>query len=209
MCVAILLQKLWERYSIDMRKRRYCCLALVFLVYAGLWDQYPRIFRPDFRHVTKIWKEDAAFVAQIEKSLPPGAMVYQLPFMEHPEAPALVKHHSYFAIRFYLHSNTLRWSGGAMKGRETSTWQKEVAALPLDDQLQAIAQAGFLGIQVSRDGYVDQGAELERALQARLGPPVVVSENGRDVYYSLQPGQVGAARGEPSEQIVQTTANAD
>ena len=72
-----------------------------------------------------------------------------------------------------------------MKGRESDQWQTRVAALPIHEQLQAAADAGFKGIQVARRGYVDQGQAVEQQLRSQLGVDPIVSDDEQDSFFSL------------------------
>lgn len=186
-CVALLLQHLWQRYELTTHRRRLLVVGLAALVAFGIWDQYPRTMRPDYGRMHRRWHRDAFFVKRIEAALPPGAMVYQLPFTRYPESPAVLMHHAHFAIRFYLHSDTLRWSTGSVRGREGDAWQIKVAELPLEQQLETLADAGFRGIQISRNGYADNGAKIEAELQELLGVEPMDSGIGEETFFSMEP----------------------
>jgi phosphoglycerol transferase len=185
--IALLLQSVWRRAATTRPSQGLFCGALALLVWFGLWDQHPRSSRPDYEAIRREWSQDAQFVAEIEASLPPGAMIFQLPYTKFPEAPGVCQHHAYYAMRFYLHSRALRWSSGAVMGRAGDQWQEQVSSLPLEEQLEAIAAAGFQGIQVSRRGYPDQAAQLEARLRERLGMTPIVSPNDRDSFFRLDP----------------------
>ena len=162
--------------------------GLLCLVAFGIWDQYPRTMRPDYgRPAPPLAIATAAFVKDIEKALPTGAMVFQLPFTRYPESPAVLAHHAHFAIRFYLHSDTLRWSTGSCRGREGDAWGIKVAEQPLEQQLETLAAAGFRGIQISRNGYEDNGAEIECQLRELLGVTPIESGLGEETFFSMEP----------------------
>ena len=71
----------------------------------------------------------------------------------------------YAHLRGYMHSNTLRWSYGAVKGRN-SDW---MLSLPTDPNqfIKSLRTKGFKGIWLNTLGYEDGGlsviADLERA----------------------------------------------
>jgi phosphoglycerol transferase len=184
-CVAILLQALWSRVATTRRRQHLVNGLLIALVCVALWDQFPRGYRPDYARIKNEWARDANFVAQVEAAVPEGAMIYQVPYAQFPEGPMVHQHRSYPALRFYLHSSSLRWSAGAMGGREGDLWQQKVAALPLPEQLQAVAEAGFQGIQVARRGYADAGKEIEQQLREQLGVEPIVSDDQQDSFFPL------------------------
>ncbi len=184
-CVAVLVDRLWRRVQDRPRSRRLVVTGIAAMVAFALWDQYPRTMRPDYGHLHRQWHKDHRFTQKIEAAAPAGAMVYQLPFTRYPESPAVLNHHAYFAIRYYLHSDTLRWSCGALRGREGEQWQMRTAELPLDEQLEAIAAAGFGGIQIFRPGYEDYGKQIESELEERLGVKPIVNEHGRETFFPM------------------------
>ncbi len=77
-----------------------------------------------------------------------------------------------------------------MMGRAGDQWQEQVSSLPLEDQLRALAVAGFQGIQVSRRSCPDQGAELEARLRERLAVTAIVNPNHGDSFFRLDPALV-------------------
>lgn len=186
-CVALLLQAAWLRLSTTRRRRFLAGGLLTLLVGFAMWEQHPSRFRPDYLSVKAEWDEDAAFVAAVEASLPAGAMVYQMPFIPYPEARPVGLLEPYSNLRYYLHSSKLRWSGGAMRGREADRWQRQVAALPLAEQLQAVAAAGFAGIQVNRGGFDDFGESVEAQLREQLGVEPIVGPGENESFFPLPP----------------------
>src|SRR5262249_53598459 len=88
-------------------------------------------------------------------------------------------------FRAYLHSKTLRWSYGAMKGREGDDWYKGVAARAVDEMVQTLVFAGFHGIYVDRRGLDDDGAALEAALTHLLSAQPLISRNQRLSFFNL------------------------
>jgi phosphoglycerol transferase len=183
-CVALLLNVAWQRMATTRRGMHLANGLLILLLVAAIWEQHPSQCRPDLAGIKPRWQKDARFVGRIESLLPPKAMVYQFPYMAYPESPRVAGLDSYQTLRFYLHSDTLRWSAGAMKGREADRWQQQIAELPLSEQLKAISAAGFAGIQVSRLGYADHGEEIERQLGQLLGIEPVV-DNETDSFFPL------------------------
>jgi len=112
-------------------------------------------------------------------------MVFQFPYLPFPEGAPVHHVESYDHFRGFLHSKTLRWSFGAMKGREWDLWQELLAARPVDDAVERLCFAGFGGIHVDRRGYGDNGFALEKRLLALLGSEPVVSADGRYAFYDM------------------------
>jgi phosphoglycerol transferase len=100
----------------------------------------------------------------MEAALPAGAMVFQLPIMEFPEAPAPGVP-PYDHLRPYLFGNRLRYSFGGVKGRPDSDWQKDLARLPsLEKVVEEIKGRGFAAIYINRNGFPDRAKAIEEKL---------------------------------------------
>jgi hypothetical protein len=163
-----------------------------------LWDQVPR--PPAADQVATIARQVAAdreFTEKMETALQPAAMVFQLPVMEFPEAPALgVPPYDHF--RPFLFSKALRFSFGSMKGRDREKWQPAVQAkffegAVVDQQagmirvnvanarvaVDELKRLGFSAIYVNRNGFPDRGRGIEEAL-LELGytKPVIRNTTG-------------------------------
>lgn len=110
-------------------------------------------------------------------------MVFQLPYVPFPENPPVNRMVDYDGLRGYLHSDDLRWSYGAIRGRNDPN--AALAAEPTPALVKDVAAAGFAGIYVDRFAYADQAAKLEAELAATLGTKPLVSENGRFSFFQL------------------------
>ncbi|MBO9534572.1 MAG: hypothetical protein J7513_16485 [Solirubrobacteraceae bacterium] len=133
------------------------------------------------------WRSDGRYVQAIE-SHDPGGMILQLPYVAFPESPPQVRMLDYDNQRGYLHSKTLRWSGGAVRGQFPEDWQASTTDLPTARLLAGATAAGFTGLSVDRYGYEDGGAKVEREIQRLLGVgPYAVSDDDRLLYYDLGP----------------------
>lgn len=151
----------------------------------GLLDQTTFAFIPPYAALKTEYASDAAFVKRIESLVPAQTMIFQLPYMPFPESPPVGALLDYGLFRGYLHSTQLRWSYGAMKGREGDLWQRWSAAKPLDQLVETLSLAGFGGIYLDRYGYGDRGAALEAALSKLLGDEPIISDNRRLVFFNL------------------------
>ena len=153
--------------------------AAAVLCLVVLWDQVPRTpSTGDTATIARQVASDRDFVARMEASLPPGAMVFQLPIMEFPEAPAPgVPAYDHF--RPYLYSKSLRFSYGSMKGRQREQWQQELGQVPLDKAVEQLVQRGFSAIYVNRNAFPDKGRQIIEQLRA-MGhtKPRIESDSG-------------------------------
>jgi phosphoglycerol transferase len=96
-------------------------------------------------------QRDAAFFGRLEASLPRGASVVQIPHMSYPESPPIHHLRDYEHFRAYLHTRTLRFSYGAMRGRYWDGWLHDALSKHrLGDSLEALAAVGFHALLVDR-----------------------------------------------------------
>ena len=158
---------------------------LASLLVLGVLDQTTPGFVPDYREIKADYQGDADFVHRIEASVPGNAMIFQLPYHPFPEKKPESRMLDYDHLRGYLHSRELRWSYGAMKGRDGDLWQKNVATMQTKAMVAALVSAGFNGIYVDRFGYADRGAQLETELSETLSATPIVSSNQRFSFLSF------------------------
>ena len=94
---------------------------------------------------SSLWRSDGAFVAALERRLPKDAMVFQLPVVDFPEHSAIERLSAHDLIKEgYLHSKTLRWSAGGVRGRD-GEWQWPASLLPTRDAGSRRDRDGLLG----------------------------------------------------------------
>jgi len=160
-------------------------LLLALILAFAILDQTSPYFVPDYNYNKSQFDNDKEFVETIQSMMSPGAMIFQLPYMSFPEHPPVSQMTDYELFRGYLHSKTLGWSYGTMKGREGDLWLRDVSARPVEDMLQTIAFAGFSGIYIDRTGMEDRGVSLESNLTRILGTAPIVSRNQRLVFFNL------------------------
>ena len=157
----------------------------------GVFDETTSHDAPNYRAVAQRYRYDEQFFHTLEQRLPHGAMVFEYPIVRFPEAGPIGKLQDYEQFIGYLHTHDLRWSYGAMKGRNEGDWQTSLDTLPTNTALAALASIGFRGVYINRDGYALPGtdtgvSQFEQAVTAALGPPMLTSTDRRLVYYDLQ-----------------------
>ncbi|HWL01042.1 MAG TPA: hypothetical protein VNQ52_01570, partial [Microbacteriaceae bacterium] len=158
-------------------------IAGAALVGVAYWDQVPAADAVARAATVASFDSDAVFVAELQEALPPGAAVFQLPFIPFPESPPVGGALDPDQLRPYLHSETLRWSGGGIRGRDDIDRLGEVAALPPAAFVRGAEALGFAGVVLDRAGDPD-GAIGERLADA-LASPSIVSPDSRFAYYSF------------------------
>jgi phosphoglycerol transferase len=182
--ISLLIDKFIKRYAQSYRKIFY--IILYMLLGAGILDQTSPAFTPPHEEKKILHAEQAGFICKIESSLPSKAMIFQLPYFPFPENPPIHKIRDYDHFGGgYLFSKELRWSYGAIKGREADYWQKTVAAKAVEEFLETISLVGFQGIYIDRYGYEDNAITLEKTLSKLLGSSPMASPNQRYSFFSL------------------------
>ena len=167
------------------RARPILAVAAVAVLAFGLWDGIGS--RRTYRAVEAQHASDRTFVARIERRMPDGAAIFQLPVIPFPETQTPGRMVDYDPLRGYLADNgTLRWSYGAVKGRRSADWQTylrdrvgPVRALP------ALLGLGFTGLWVDTYGYTDDGAEVGQ-IERSTGTNPIRSPDGRFLYFDLR-----------------------
>ncbi|MFL5929996.1 MAG: hypothetical protein ACJ75P_01950 [Gaiellaceae bacterium] len=162
---------------LDRLQGRVAWAVAAALLVVGALDETTGAMTPRYGEVAREWASDGAWVDAVDAALPEDAAVLQLPYVPFPSSPPVGRMVDYDHVRPYLHSDDLRWSYGAMKGRAEDIG---------DDVSVAEARAaGYAAIEVDRFGYADNGAAVEADVRrvARAAP--IVSPNGRLAVYRL------------------------
>jgi phosphoglycerol transferase len=137
--------------------------------------------------VKTVFNRDHAFVENIEAQLPPGAAIYQLPYVGFPETVPPYQLGHYDLLTGFIQSKTLRWSHGGMKGRPGDLFFRSLSQEPIARQLEVVRRLGFSGIYIDRRGYEDQGLQIVTQLTAELGyGPSLGREDGQVAFFRLE-----------------------
>ena len=173
-------------------RRPVTVVAAVSLLLIGIPDQVPRGLTAGRPEMEAHFKQDETFIRQIERVVPPHAMIFQLPYDPFPETPPINKMTDYDEMKGYLHSDSLRWSYGAMKDRADDKWIAAVSREPIDQMLLTLVATGFGGVYIDRNGYQDGAAALESQLRTLLGHQPVVDDSGRLAFFVLDANAVAS-----------------
>jgi hypothetical protein len=160
----------------------YAAVLAVVLV-GGVLDQTSSTFAPSYALVKSQWGHDRDFFRSLEARLPDGARVVHLPYEPFPEPPPGARPF-YEPAKAYVHTDDLRWSYAAMKGRPED-WVAPLAGRPTSDVLAAARERRFAYVLVDRLAYPDSGAGIEAELRQQLGADPQRSRNGRYLLWRL------------------------
>jgi hypothetical protein len=175
--VALLLGRLERRPRMPV----FAGLLAVVLV-VGVYDQTTDASVPPYDAVKAAWRADAAAFSVLDERLAAGAMVVQVPYEPFPE-PAPTPIGIYEPAKAYLHSDDLRWSWGAMRGRPED-WAATIAGKPAAEVVAAARAQGFAGILLDRAALGAAAAPTEADYRAAVGTPAQPA-NGRYAFFRL------------------------
>ncbi len=194
LAAAVLLDALTARLGSRRHGRPLAVVMLTAVLLFGVLEQTSGLAPSGYVATEAQWRSDGRFVATLQARLPVGATVFQLPYVPFPEGypntpvggTVATYATKYEALRGYLHSSTLRWSYGAIKGRPAD-WSAALATEPVGVVVPAVAGAGFDGIWVDPAGYEPPIARrVSAGLRELLGPPLL-SPAGDLQFFDLRP----------------------
>lgn len=121
------------------------------------------------------------FFTEVENQLDENAMVYQLPYLDFPEVGGTFDYKHFVG---YLFTDTIRWSYGGVKGRNT-----EAGELNIDEGmsyrfLKNIKDAGFDAVYIDLAGYDDGGSRVLNFYNG-IGIEPIISEDGMLYLYDI------------------------
>lgn len=170
--------------------RRGGALLAVLIAAAALWDQLPQpVSAESIEESASAISSDRAFVEDLERRLPAGAMIFQLPVVDYPES-AKNGVNCYEMLRPYLYSRDLRFSFGSDKGREREDWQQDLVELVPRDMVEELERIGFQGLLVHTIYYGGGATKLLSELRTVTSGHPLVSAAGNLVFLPLSPRPV-------------------
>ncbi len=183
----IILQVIIQRYFIPKRSMIILKIIGPILILFAFYDQTIPACSSCLAQTRRDFEHDRNFVQAIEKQLTPGAAVYQLPYMTFPEAPRLHHLPHYGLTVGFLHSKSLHWSYGGMKGRPGDLFFRGLSIEPIERQIEVIKKLGFSGLYIDRRGYQDNGQNIVAQITAELGyGPSVEHETHHLVFFPIK-----------------------
>ena len=127
------------------------------------------------------------YFRQIEEMLPDGAMVYELPYCAYPEGGVAGQMNADMQFFGYLHTDTVKWSYGALQGEKADRLNAYLCTLPPRSLVRALCFSGFQGLYLNRLGYSSEAdfKALTDELARELDTEALVSEDGRMYFFDL------------------------
>lgn len=162
-------------------------VAAVVVLLIGISDQSLTGAVPAYRADAAQYVSDQQFVDRVQATVPTDAMIFQLPYQPFSDTGSARYPPAGAQRALWLHSSTLRWSGGGITGRPQTDWPALLVARSPSRMLQGLAAIGFSGVTIDRSAAVDRGQKWVDSLLPALGRPKLTSQDARYLYYSLAP----------------------
>jgi phosphoglycerol transferase len=185
LAVLIVLEYVRRNWCLTRKRHLLFTAVLCVLLIGGILDQTRPTYAPDYGDVKQEFLQDQRFIDKIETEVPNGSMIFQLPYMKYPESGRIIKMGDYSPAIAYLHSDTLRWSYGSIKGRAEADWENEISSQELMTMTKSLAFVGFNGIYVDSYGYADKGSKTISSLSSILQTTPLVSDDKRLYFFDM------------------------
>ena len=184
--IFLILQNSLDRFFSGVKAGKIMLPISVGLGLIGFFDQTAQTSAANRNYIRAEFENDSEFVKRIEAMVPENSAIYQLPYIPFPEEPSLYALPEYGLSAGFLHSKSLRWSYGGMKGREGDTFFRALSLKPIKKQLEVVSNLGFAGIYIDRRGFSDNGASTEKQLADVLkSGPQLVSTTGALSFFRI------------------------
>jgi len=190
LATAVLLDKLfnWLKGRLSLRHLLWLSVVAIIvcvLTLGGALDQITPRYVPNYKVTAARFDIDGTFYHELEKSVPKGSMMFQLPFEPFPEAGTIANMTDYQDFTGYLHTKNIRWNYGGMNGRLEGDWQRNLSVYDPAATLASLASVGFQGVVVDRTGFSDNAEALLAAARPLVGDPKITSQDDRLLYLDL------------------------
>ncbi|MGE5473042.1 MAG: hypothetical protein ACM3UU_02340 [Ignavibacteriales bacterium] len=176
---------LFKISKLQFRKLIYYFLLTILLI-GGILDQTTGYYKPAYAELKSEFNNDRDFFQKVEASVPKGSKIFQLPYQTFPGGGPVVNMKEYEHLKGYIHTETLRWTYGAMKGRPGDIWQRNVVSKPTDEFVDDLALTDFNGIFINRSGYSDYGSGIESNLKKILNIQPIISSKNNYSFFSIE-----------------------
>jgi phosphoglycerol transferase len=142
---------------------KFISISIAFIILVlGVLDQTAKPCHSCTLANSALAKNDQVFIDTLEKSLPKGSAIYQLPYVPYSDSGPVNNLGAYDQARGHVHSKHLKWSFGGVRGREGDWFYRKLALLPLREQVTVISAMGFAGIYIDRRGFIDASPENDK-----------------------------------------------
>lgn len=185
-CICVLV---YEFILCNLRSKVAKYIAVILGIFVIVFSLYADVFVYEEGYQEVYAEYDgilSEFVENIESQMNDGDMIFSIPYVEFPEGGYQNYMTCYEPAYGYYYSKTLRWSWGAVKGRNDFASYAYVDDGMSKTFVDTIVDAGFKGVYVDTFGYEDMGDAIISFYSDELGLEPIVSDDGRLYFYKLK-----------------------
>ena len=187
LAVALLINRFSHKYHM---KKVLLYPFLILLLIFGLYDQSNKemILSQKSEDIALV-ASDRDFIRAIEQNLSnvKEPKIMQYPYISFPEGPYIGKVKHYDQMIGYIYGDRLKWSYGAVKGRESDRWLSALVRTEPLKQIAILKSSGFSGIYIDRRGYKDRAASLEKIFSKLSKNKAMVSGDRTKSFFRITP----------------------
>jgi phosphoglycerol transferase len=167
--------------ALGSRRRLARIVTATLVLVIGAWDQTQALRPLAAAQVStaEAYENVHQFVSAVEKMVPHGTMVLQVPFTLYLNDSGHARMLPYDHLKPFIVSEHLHWSYPALSNRQFA-WQEAASQLQPAELVALAAGAGFGLIWVDRFGYPDGGDSTLAGLKAVAGTRTLL-DNGQYV----------------------------
>jgi hypothetical protein len=162
------------------QRARITAAAAILVIGISDQGQATRIINQRYADIAAELARLEAAVEALERALPAGAMVLQLPFRPYMNESDFGRMKQYEHFKPYLVSRHLRFSYPALSNEQVR-WQEAAARLNVQTLVSRLSAQGFSAVLIDRYGYEDQGNGVTTALLRLVGNTRVILKTDRFV----------------------------
>lgn len=193
--VAVLVDT-FRKKRMPAKREIWLNLGIVCMTLLGVLDQTGPLVVPPYETNVPLFRAQEMYFKRLEAALPPGTAVFQLPYAPFPEGGPMGRGKKqaqmYEQFTPFLHTTSLRFSYGALKGQKVAYWQDVTAGLADSSQgvsgmAGRLCEAGFGAVLLDSAGFKEKRhfAGLARQLPEVTGNTALASPDGRYLAYRI------------------------
>lgn len=181
MTLAEIIQSVWEKQD----KKRILVLVVFSITLFGVWDQTAPFSQEEYAENWNIDHNTKTMVQEIDSLTREDAQIIMFPIILKGNGALIHDMRNYEQSWNAAYSDNLKWITGRTAGYRQ--WLSALSVLSTKEALDYILLEDIDGIWLDENGYsMDEFSEVKCALDNRIGNPIVISETGKQYYYSLE-----------------------
>lgn len=184
MTIMTILQYVLRKGFSDIRKRAVIILGAALMLCLTLLDQTPPFSKTDYEYNWELNYNTKKLVEEIDLITEDDASIFMLPIITEGVGEAKNDMRNYEQGWPSVYSDNLCWIQGTQE--EYVGWANALSVMNTEMVLRYLVCEGVEGIWLDENGYDKESFdEIKSNLDEFLGNPILISETGKQYYYSL------------------------